>query len=84
MLYVGDTKIPTGYHHYALSQQPGKAGTGHHTASAILANEAFTAAADPNRFPEQLKYVKTWQPKEFCGILSISETRIQRVPINQI
>ncbi|MBK5271994.1 MAG: PIG-L family deacetylase, partial [Bacteroidia bacterium] len=31
--------------------------------SAILANEAFTAAADPTRFPEQLKYVQPWQPK---------------------
>jgi len=41
----------------------GEGGHGQHTASAILANEAFTAAADPNRFPEQLKYVKTWQPK---------------------
>jgi LmbE family N-acetylglucosaminyl deacetylase len=38
-------------------------GHGHHTASAILAEEAFTAAADPNRFPEQLKYVKPWQAK---------------------
>jgi len=36
---------------------------GHHTASAILAQEAFTAAADPKRFPEQLKYVKVWQAK---------------------
>lgn len=27
---------------------------GHHTASAILAREAFAAAADPNRFSEQL------------------------------
>lgn len=35
---------------------------GHHTASAILAEEAFTAAADKNRFPEQLKYVDVWQP----------------------
>ena len=34
---------------------------GHHTASAILATEAFTAAADPNRFPEQLAFVKPWQ-----------------------
>ena len=35
---------------------------GHHTASAILAREAFTAAADPARFPEQLKDgVKVWQ-----------------------
>src|SRR4030095_6071084 len=41
----------------------GEGGHGHHTASAILANEAYTAAADPTRFPEQLKYVKTWQPK---------------------
>src|SRR4029453_4014354 len=34
---------------------------GHHTASAILATEAFAAAADPNRFPEQLAFVKPWQ-----------------------
>lgn len=36
---------------------------GHHTASAILAYEAFDASADPKRFPEQLKYVETWQAK---------------------
>lgn len=41
----------------------GEGGHGHHTASAIIANEAFTAAADPKRFPEQLKYVGTWQAK---------------------
>ncbi len=41
----------------------GEGGHGHHTASAILANEAFTAAADPNRFPEQLLYVSVWQAK---------------------
>jgi LmbE family N-acetylglucosaminyl deacetylase len=41
----------------------GEGGHGHHTASAILAQEAFTAAADPNRFPEQLKYVQPWQAK---------------------
>ncbi len=41
----------------------GEGGHGHHTASAILANEAFSAAADPNRFPEQLKYVQVWQAK---------------------
>lgn len=35
---------------------------GHHTASAILALEAFSAAGDPNRFPEQLAFVKPWQP----------------------
>lgn len=36
---------------------------GHHTTSAILAEEAFDLAADANSFPEQLKYVETWQPK---------------------
>jgi LmbE family N-acetylglucosaminyl deacetylase len=36
-------------------------GHGQHQASAILGREAFAAAADPTRFPEQLKYVKTWQ-----------------------
>ena len=40
----------------------GEGGHGHHTASAILAREAFTAAADPARFPDQLKYVTVWQP----------------------
>ena len=41
----------------------GRGGHGHHTASAILAAEAFDAAADPKRFPEQLQYVQAWQPK---------------------
>lgn len=37
---------------------------GHHTASAILAREAFTKAADPKAFPEQLQYVSPWQTKK--------------------
>ncbi|AHF14586.1 PIG-L family deacetylase [Niabella soli] len=41
----------------------GEGGHGHHTASAILANEAFKLAADPKQFPEQLKYVQPWQAK---------------------
>ncbi len=41
----------------------GEGGHGHHTASALLAEEAFKLASDPDSFPEQLKYVKTWQPK---------------------
>ena len=41
----------------------GAGGHGHHTASALLAEEAFKLSGDPNSFPEQLKYVKTWQPK---------------------
>ena len=38
-------------------------GHGHHRASAILAQEAFAAAADPARFPEQLKYVSPWKAR---------------------
>ena len=42
----------------------GEGGHGHHTASAILAEEAFTAAADPAKFPEQLSAsVSVWQAK---------------------
>ncbi len=41
-----------------------RAGHGHHAASAILANEAFFAAADSTKFPEQFKYgVKPYQAK---------------------
>ena len=40
-------------------------GHGHHQASAILTREAFRAAADPNRFPEQIKEgLQPWQPKK--------------------
>jgi LmbE family N-acetylglucosaminyl deacetylase len=40
-----------------------RAGHGNHSASAVLAEEAFHAAADPSQFPEQLKFVKPWQAK---------------------
>src|SRR3954470_16661116 len=49
-----------------ITRFPGdeRAGHGHHAASAILAKEAFTAAADSTKFPEQFKYgVKPWQAK---------------------
>jgi LmbE family N-acetylglucosaminyl deacetylase len=36
---------------------------GHHLASSILAQEAFDAAGDPSKFPEQLKYVDVWKSK---------------------
>jgi LmbE family N-acetylglucosaminyl deacetylase len=40
-------------------------GHGHHQASAILAQEAFRAAADPNRFPEQIKEgLLPWQARK--------------------
>ncbi len=41
-----------------------RAGHGHHAASAIIAREAFVAAANPNQFPEQLTQgVSVWQAK---------------------
>ncbi|MFC3813178.1 PIG-L family deacetylase [Lacihabitans lacunae] len=40
-----------------------RAGHGHHSASAVLSAEAFDAAADPTKFPEQLKLVSVWQAK---------------------
>lgn len=40
-----------------------RGGHGHHQASAILAQEAFTAAADPKRFPEQLRTVTPWRAR---------------------
>ena len=36
---------------------------GHHTTSAILAEEAFAISGDPEAFPEQLTYVKPWKAK---------------------
>src|SRR5947207_1057577 len=48
-------------------------GHGHHQASSILTQEAFRAAADPKRFPEQIKEgLQPWQAKKLyignvCG-----------------
>ncbi len=36
---------------------------GHHTASAVLAEQAFSAAADPRAHPEQLRYVGVWKAR---------------------
>jgi LmbE family N-acetylglucosaminyl deacetylase len=41
----------------------GSGGHGNHTASSLLAQEAFKIANDSSVFPEQLQYVKPWQPK---------------------
>ena len=40
-----------------------RAGHGHHTASAMVAGEAFDLAAQPDVFPEQVKEFGTWQVK---------------------
>jgi len=44
----------------------GPGGGQHHQASALLAREAFRAAGDPTRYPEQLTAgLQPWQPKKF-------------------
>jgi LmbE family N-acetylglucosaminyl deacetylase len=52
----------------------GSGGHGHHTTSAILAEEAFDAAGDPSRFQEQLLYVEVWKPRRLFWNVS---TRFQ-------
>ncbi|MFX5991205.1 hypothetical protein ABTF02_18510, partial [Acinetobacter baumannii] len=48
---------------------PSPGGThGHHTASAVLAIEAFKLAADPNAFPEQK--LLPWQAKRIFWNIS--------------
>ena len=53
-------------------------GHGHHQASAILTKEAFRAAGDPKRFPEQIKEgLEPWQPKKLyignvCGFMAMT------------
>lgn len=36
---------------------------GHHTSSAMLSVAAFDLVNDKTKYPEQLKYTQTWQPK---------------------
>jgi len=59
-------------------------GHGQHQASAILGREAFAAAADPTRFPEQLKYVKTWQALRLMTNLAAfsreQQKEVEKVP----
>jgi LmbE family N-acetylglucosaminyl deacetylase len=44
----------------------GNGGGQHHQASAVLAHEAYAAAADPNQFPEQLaEGLRPWQASKF-------------------
>ena len=41
-----------------------RAGHGHHSGSAVIAREAFLAASDPTRFPEQFQYgVTAWKAR---------------------
>src|SRR6185312_16154763 len=51
----------------------GNGGGQHHEASAILAREAFKAAADPTKFPDQLKDgLRVWQPKKFYNAVGFA------------
>jgi LmbE family N-acetylglucosaminyl deacetylase len=45
-----------------FSPEPGNT-HGHHTASSVLATEAFRLAGDPAAFPEQLAHLAPWQPR---------------------
>lgn len=61
-----------------------RAGHGQHAASAIIAREAFLAAADPKRFPEQLKFVQIWSAKRivwntynFGGLNTTSDDQLK-------
>jgi LmbE family N-acetylglucosaminyl deacetylase len=57
---------------------------GHHTASTVLALEAFKLAGDPNSFPEQIREGLTpWQPKRILwnegGFQRGGETNLVRI-----
>ena len=62
-----------------------RAGHGHHSGSGVLAHEAFLAAADPARFPDQFKYgVQPWKAKRilwntfnFGGTNTTSENQMK-------
>ncbi len=45
-----------------FSPEPGTT-HGHHTASAVLAIEAFKRSGDPKAFPDQLGTLEPWQPR---------------------
>lgn len=59
-------------------------GHGHHQTSALLGRDAFAAAADPAKFPEQLKYVEPWQAKRlFFNLFAFTpemEAENEKVP----
>lgn len=62
----------------------GQGGHGHHTASAILALEAFDLANDPKAFPEQLQYVSTWQPRRVFWNAWLPALQNQQMDLSKI
>ncbi|MFN3324929.1 MAG: PIG-L family deacetylase [Bryobacteraceae bacterium] len=62
-------------------------GHGHHQASAMLGKDAFEAAADPKRFPEQLQWVQPWRARRVVwNVFSFSreQEREASVPAGQV
>ena len=59
-------------------------GHGHHTASAVLAKEAFAAAADSSRFPGQLRFVETWQARSLYWNAWRFEEKPGEPPLSQV
>ncbi len=66
------------------------AGHGHHTSSALLAEEAFQAAGNPSRYPDQLAHYPAWQPKRllwnkwrpgFSDTTKVDETGLLKVDV---
>ena len=57
---------------------------GHHQAAGVLATEAFTAAADPNRFPLQLtkEGLAVWQPRKLFYSGGSGEV-VATIPVNE-
>jgi LmbE family N-acetylglucosaminyl deacetylase len=61
-------------------------GHGQHQVSALLAHEAFRAAADPARFPEQLREgLRPWQPaKMYQSMRGNTENATVRIAIGDL
>ncbi len=58
-----------------------RGGHGHHQASAMLAKEAFVAAADPKQFPEQLRTVRPWRAQRILwNVFRLDSTMAARTP----
>ena len=60
-------------------------GHGQHQTSAVLGKEAFTAAADASRFPEQLRWVRPWQARRLLwnafSFTKEQEAELQKMPV---
>lgn len=61
-------------------------GHGHHQVSALVAREAFHAAADPARFPEQVRAgLRPWQPaKLYQSLRGNPQNATVRIPIGDL